>query len=131
MNEMRKLMESVEQLNEADTAIMTDKERKAMWAPYRKEQREKKAAMRAKLKEVLSYFSNKRTGGKIKPGYECLVKFDDETRSVESLSLMKGGYRGGDWNASGQSWRGRDHWSIMSQTLVKAEIYKVTKERVL
>lgn len=79
--------------------------------------------------EVLKYFSNKRTGGKIKKGYEARVPFDDEIRTIESISITKNSELGREYQLTGQSWRGRDYWRTFS--LGDVEIYEVSYRKVL
>ncbi len=112
MNEMRKLMEAIE---EAQIDEMPGRSRS------RHDKRDPS--------EVLQYFSNKRSGGKIKDGYEALIPFDDEMRKVEGITITQNSDMGREYNISGQSWRGRDDWRTF--TLDNIEIYEVEKKRIL
>jgi len=114
MNEMRKLMESVEELDEM---------------PGRSRSSHEKFFDRRHPSEVLQYFSSKRHGGSIKDGYEAYVPFDDETRQVTSISVGAGKDRKYHMAGRGGIGSGRADW--VTYSLEDVKIYKVSKERVL
>lgn len=113
MNDMRKLIEAVEGLDE-----MPGRSRSSM----------EKFFDSRHPSEVLKYFSNKRTGGNIKNGYEAYVPFNDEKRRIDSITLNSGEDRAYQMTGSG-GWGGRQDW--VSYSLDKVEIYEITRKRIL
>ena len=113
MNDMRKLIETIETIEQEVDEDGRSKGRYEKRHPS----------------EVLKYFSNKRSGGNIKNGYEARVPFDDEIRTIDSITITKNSDMGREYQISGQSWRGRDHWRTFS--LDDVEIYEVSYRKVL
>ncbi len=114
MNDMRKLMETVEGLDEMPGRSRSDHE---------------KYFDKRHPSEVLKYFSNKRLGGTIKDGYEARIPFDDEIRTITRININKNSEMGREYHITGTSWRGRDDWRTYS--LDGVEIYKVEYKQIL
>ena len=107
MNEMRKLMEAVEQLDEA----------KPWW--YNEEKQ-------ARANEVLQYFSNKKEGGRIKPGYKAFMDIDGHNYEIETINILRRRGERPEVSVSGPHTPG---YQVGMQGLAEIEIYKL--ERVL